>query len=83
MSANGNGGNVNPERWRGVVDERLRALGETSKDTSENVTKLFDKVESLQNQVTRLIVYVGLGAFFGSAIVSVVVGIMIKIIAPK
>jgi hypothetical protein len=80
MSANG-GSDTNPERWRGIVDERLRRLSEESKSTGTNVTKLFDKVETLQNQVTRLIVYVGLGAFFGSAIVSVVVGVVIKIIA--
>ena len=86
MSANGNGGGGEGSRqggdfWRGSVDERLRILAETSKETGRSVTKLFDRVESLQNQVTRLIVYVGLGAFFGSAIVSVVVGVVIKIVA--
>lgn len=68
------------ERWRGHIDATLRALTDLSKETSKEVTKLNDKVESLQNQVTRLIVYIGLGAFFGSAIVSVVVGVIIRTI---
>ena len=77
MSQNG-GETVSDERWKGRVDEKLRVLGNTTEETKENITKIFEKVETLQNQVTKLIVYVGLGAFFGSAIVSVVVGLVIK-----
>lgn len=78
--ANGTNGPEHTERWRGAVDEKLRALARTSDETSKDVTKIYEKVEALQQQVTRLIVYVGLGAFFGSAIVSVIIGIAVKVI---
>jgi hypothetical protein len=80
-SSSGEEMNTNTERWRGAVDERLRALDKTVIETSKDVTRIFDKVETLQNQVTKLVVAVGLGAFFGSAIVSVIVGVTIKMIS--
>jgi hypothetical protein len=80
-NAMNNTGPEHTERWRGAVDEKLRALADQTHETGKDMTKLFDKVDNLQQQVAKLIVYVGLGAFFGSAIISVIVGIVIKVMA--
>lgn len=55
------------------LDERLKWVVRT-------VREIDTKVDSLQEKVTKLVVYISLGAFLGSAIVSVIVGVLIKII---
>jgi hypothetical protein len=72
---------IRGERWMGGVDEKLRNLLEDLRSAATNLSELDKKVQNLQNQVTKLVVGMALGAFFGSAIISVVVGVLIKIIA--
>jgi hypothetical protein len=67
--------------WRGTVNEKLRVLAKTAEKTALSMEKMADKVEGLHTQVTKLIVYVGLGAFFGSAIISIIVGVAIKMMS--
>jgi hypothetical protein len=68
------------ERWRGRVDEKLDNLKRGIENAATQMSVLSAKLETIQLQVTRLVVQFGLGAFLCSAVVSVVVGVLIKVI---
>lgn len=65
--------------WMGRVDEKLRSLDQKSTTIDRTMIVMSEKIDALQTQVTKLVVYIGFGAFFGSSVVSVIVGIAIKL----
>ena len=61
-------------QWRGKIEKTVEILEKTT-------TTIGNDVKSLQGQVTKLVVVSGFAAFVGSAVVSVIVGLAIKLLA--
>lgn len=80
---NDDGGNL--DRWRGNVDAQLESIrGEQDRQSGKielvdtRVQKLELKVEML---ATKLVIFSALGATAGSAVVSIIVGIIMHVLS--
>lgn len=86
------------DRWRGKVDKSLEFLTGFTHDIDKSVTKVDEKlsgkidtlkethaikIDELKTTVTKLVVYCSMGMFVGSALVSVGVSVVIKLVTGK